>query len=121
MTNVSFASPFLISNANQVAIGGKYEIRETTPVDSDGVLVSTIHSEQDGSMRFDVSSLSVGIHTYKIIYIVWNIPSASIYCTLTVTAIESKNITKKISRYSITKTWLLTVPASSVTTVKMAN
>jgi hypothetical protein len=111
----------LISDPNHIAIGGKYEVREVTPGSPEGILVFSSYSEQDGSMRIDLSSLDKGTHTYKIVYIVWDIPSTPINCALTVTAVESKNVTKKISSYSLTKTWTLVVPRSSVSTVKMAN
>jgi hypothetical protein len=95
-------------------------VREVTAGSPEGVLVFSAYSEQDGSMRIDLSSLERGVHTYKIVYIVWDISSAPVHCALTVTAVESKNITKKISSYSLTKTWILVVPRSSVSTVKMA-
>lgn len=119
--NTSFASPFLVSDPNPAAISGKYEVREITPENSEGILIFSSYSEQDGSMKIDLSSLKKGIHTYKIIYIIWNIPSAPIHCVVTVTIMESKSVTKKISRYSLTKTWTLNIPEPSSPIVKIVN
>jgi len=117
-SSLCLASPFMTCDPNPVAISGKYEVREVTPGNSDGVLAFSVPSEQDGSMIVDVNSLERGVHTYKIIYIVWNIPSTPIHCTITVTINESKSVTKKLSTYSFTKTWTLSSPASNI---KMSN
>ena len=60
----AWAGPFLVSDPSAQAVGGKFEIQEG------GATILTADNQTDGSVRADLASVAVGLHNYKVRYVV---------------------------------------------------
>lgn len=63
VSSVAMASPFLVSDPSEQAIGIGYEIYENQS------LLFAGQNEPDGSIKFDLANVSIGDHQYEVRYV----------------------------------------------------
>jgi len=61
--STAFASPFLVSDPQPLAVGGQFEIQEG------GVTILKANNQPDGSIRADLTGVTTGNHAYQVRYV----------------------------------------------------
>ena len=105
--SAAFGSPFLVSDPVAQAIGISYEILETSSAYPEGRLVYTGNTEDDGSIKLDLSEVPIGGHAWKVRYQDAKEAGALSSCQLTVTKLAYTSDLKTFKYSSVNKSWIL--------------